>query len=382
MTDSDGRSGGRGNSGRGSRSRLGTPKPEWGDNVIEADFGSRGRERRDRANRVEDAQARISATKAAMVAAGLSPTVADAAARRRDARHREQRGIGRSEGWGARTLLEAVCRQADTARNSRGREYFRSGNVRHLDIEPGEVTALVAGSQPEPFEVSMRWRLLTGNQVAYVRGECLEHADNLSRLLAGKEPRRDVAAVLFRVEDLRDSWCTCPDRSGMCKHRVAVAHAVAEKFSADPVAFLDWRGVDTLRLVDEVGEQEARRHPEVVDLQRREVRPGDRGNSAGDGQVPRPEDEVRYSPAEFWGDLSRVPQWDRLDVEQGLGLGDTDTRNAVVRKVSWNTVDQLRVLDELQSCYDLLTTGHDDIDHSFDNEPWLSDPSGRIGTHD
>ncbi|HAJ52012.1 MAG TPA: hypothetical protein DCM55_05860, partial [Corynebacterium variabile] len=27
---------------KGGRRRLGTPKPEWGDNVIEADFGSRG----------------------------------------------------------------------------------------------------------------------------------------------------------------------------------------------------------------------------------------------------------------------------------------------------------------------------------------------------
>jgi hypothetical protein len=72
-----------------------------------------------------------------------------------------------------------------------------------------------------------------------------------------------------------------------------------------------------------------------------------------------------------------------MDVRHGLELGDRDTRNAVIRKVSWNTVDQLRVLDELESCYRLLT-GEDkeEYDTVFDREPWLSDPSGRIGEHD
>ena len=55
----------------------------------------------------------------------------------------------------------------------------------------------------------------------------------------------------------------------------------------------------------------------------------------------------------------------------------------MIRKVSWNTVDQLRVLDELESCYRLLTgEDQEEYDTVFDREPWLSGPSGRIGEHD
>lgn len=277
--------------------------------------------------------------------------------------------------------MDTVGHSADTARLSRGREYHRSGNVRHLELELGTVGALVTGSQLEPFEVSLRWRPLSENQVAYLRGEFLEHPESLSTVLAGRQPARAVAAVLLCPEDFRDSWCTCPDRAGMCKHRVAVARAVAEKFTAEPVAFLDWRGLDTLRLVQEVAEREKQRRPGVVDLQRHAVAPQSAEGRTGD-RDRRETAETRYTAAEFWGDLDRIPEWDSPDVEYGLELGDVDSRNAAVRRVSWNTVDQLHVLDELQTCYDLLTgTGNPD-EPPFASEPWLSGPTGEDTTGD
>lgn len=347
---------------RGRSRRLGTPRPEWGDNVIQADFGARGRATRStRTPDPADIPRRDHGTRDRGGPAGTPAQV------------RSAQGVS-GQGWAARVLLDAVSQDADTARLSRGRGYFRSGKVLHLDLESGSVTALVAGSQLEPFEVSLQWRPLTDNQTAYVRGECLDHPENLSRLLAGRDPRRDVCALLFRTEDLRDSWCTCPDRAGMCKHRIAVAYAVAEKFTADPVAFLDWRGLDTAGLIAEAADREQRRHPGLVGVTRRQP------EQPTDGSDDTPvEPEHRYTTTEFWGDLSRMPQWTTPDVERGLDLGDRGLRDAVVRKVSWNTVDQLHVLDELETCYDLLTG---ETEQTFDPEPWLSGPSGRIGDHD
>ena len=374
------------NSGR--RRRLGTPKPEWGDNVIEADFGSRNRRSRgrdaagDAPPDLYDPDGRLGRTIAAQRSARTS--AAEAEKRRAKATsQREQRDVSATEGWAGRTILDTVGAGADTARRARGRTYARDGKVLRLDLDLGTAGALVSGTQLEPFEVSLRWRPLSENQVMYIRGECLEHPDNLSRLLAGREPRRDVAAVLLSPGSFRDSWCTCPDRAGMCKHRIAVAHAVADRFTADPVAFLDWRGMDTRALIEEVGERERRRNPEVVEMQRRAVGTEPSGRRKGGREERRESEQVRYGAAEFWGDLSRLPGWEPMADEPGLELGDQATRNAVVRKVSWNTVDQLRVLDELESCYRLLT-GEDEKVHDtvFDKEPWLSGPSGRIGDHD
>lgn len=381
---------------KGGRRRLGTPKPEWGDNVIEADFGSRGPRASgkdatggpDLTKGLFDPASRLGRAVAERRAA---QTAAEEAEKRRrtQTRQREQRVASTTEGWAGRVILDTVGSGADTARRQRGLAYARGGNVRQLDLELGTVSALVTGSQLEPFEVSLRWRPLSENQVTYIHGECLEHPENLARLLAGREPRRDVAAVLLSPSDFRDSWCTCPDRAGVCKHRIAVAHAVAEQFTTDPVAFLDWRGMDTRKLIDEVGAKERQRHPQVVDLQRRAVQTGSSGttgssgSSGSSGGTRREPEDVRYSPGEFWGDLSRLPQREPLDPGSGLELGDQGTRNAVIRKVSWNTVDQLRVLDELESCYRLLTgEDQEEYDTVFDREPWLSGPSGRIGAHD
>lgn len=374
----------------GRRRRLGTPKPEWGDNVIEADFGSRGRTGRGNADAgtpagTVDPDSRLGRALAEQRAARTA--AAETEKRRQKAtRQRERRAASTTEGWAGRVILDTVTAGADTARQARGRGYVRDGKVLQLDTELGSVNALVAGTQLEPFEVSLRWRPLSDNQVMYIRGECLEHPENLSRLLAGKEPRRDVAAVILGPGDFRDSWCTCPDRAGMCKHRVAVAHTLAARFTADPVAFLDWRGLDTRRLIEEVGERERLRHPEVVDLQRRAVQTGPAGSAGHGGRhdgAEREAEDATYRPGEFWGDLTRLPEWGPMEIQSGLESGDEATRNAVVRKVSWNTVDQLRVLDELETCYRLLTgADQEELETVFDREPWLSDPSGRIGEHD
>ncbi|AWT25823.1 hypothetical protein Csp1_10170 [Corynebacterium provencense] len=337
--------------------RLGTPRPEWGDNVIQADFGARGR-RRGVPRGTGTRDSRVTAS------SGVRGTAPVRSGPQKDA-------AGQARSWAGRTLTDAVARGADTARRSRGRGYYREGRVLSFDLTPGEVNALVSGSQLEPFEVSLRWRTLSGNQVRYISAECREHPDDLSRLLAGREPRRDVATLLFREDDLLDSRCTCPDRGGICKHRVAVSLAVADQFGSDPLSFLSWRGIDVDRLLGDVADRREDGH--------RDRRATGRDDPQNDRGGDEEDAGTRYTAEEFWGRPGNVPQWSPLDTEFGLGLGDLGARDAVIRKVSWNTVDQLHVLDELETCYELLTG---DGDRVFGSEPWLSGAPDRIADRD
>lgn len=342
------------------RKRVGIPQPEWGDNVVSADF-TRGRDR--------------SATKRRTPSSIQStpPRVRGVEKPQEPATEVEERSSP-TESWSAGQVMRTATALADSARLSRGRTYFRSGNVLRIDYELGQVNGLVSGTQLEPFEVQIRWRPLTRRQIDFVVGECGDHPESVRNLLAGRRPQSSIATVLFGVEHYIDSFCSCPDHATFCKHRVCVAYALAAEFTGDPSAFLAWRGIDMDRLL------------ETVDG-------GDGGEENSDTPTGTPGEtdddrEVTYSPTEFWGDPGDLAVWEPLEVEFGLELGDRSARDAALRKFSWNNADQLRVLDTLTRCFEALTgldgpAGGDDGDgQEFEREPWLSGPDDSSGHHD
>ena len=147
-------------------------------------------------------------------------------------------------------VMRTVTSLTDSGRLSRGRTVFRSKSLLQFDAELGRVNGLVQGTQIEPFEVQVRWRPLSPRQIDYIIGELDDHPENLRLLLAGSRPSTEVSAVLFSVDQYIDSWCTCPDHGVFCKHRVCLCYALAAQFSADPLAFLSWRGFDPEVLLD------------------------------------------------------------------------------------------------------------------------------------
>jgi uncharacterized Zn finger protein len=370
-TDGSGRTGRTGRNGRNGKTgsgRLGRPHPEWGDNVIEGDFGAASRRRAGRRRAERDRQEAEQQQQASRQVASRT--------RRRETRRSEASG---KEGWAAELVLQSVSAGADTGRMSRGLTYYRDGAVFQLSAELGRVNALVRGSQLEPFEVQMRWRPLSPHQVSYVTGEITEHPDNLRLLLAGRAPQDAVSAVLFRESDFMDSWCTCPDHGVVCKHRIAVAHELGACFTRDPAEFLSWRGLDPEALI-----AATTAGPAATDAGQGSGAGGVGGagedTAAGDA-APVP--DRRYTPTEFWGDPDRIPQWDPLVPEPGLDLGDRSARDTAVRAVSWNTVDQLNVLSQLEDCYDIFTgrDGNGDSDRDGDG-PTVSDGHDRSDRHD
>jgi hypothetical protein len=362
-TDGTGGTGGTGRNRKTGSGRLGRPHPEWGDNVIEGDFGAASRRRAGRRRAERDRQ------EAEQRQEQASRQVASRT-RRRETRRSEASG---KEGWAAELVLRSVSAGADTGRMSRGLTYYRDGAVFQLSAELGQVNALVRGSQLEPFEVQMRWRPLSPHQVSYVTGEITEHPDNLRLLLAGRAPQDAVSAVLFRESDFMDSWCTCPDHGVVCKHRIAVAHELGVCFTRDPAEFLSWRGLDPEALIAATTAGASGGDGAAAPVGASGVGGADAAGGAGGDATVVP--DHRYTPTEFWGDPDRIPQWDPLVPEPGLELGDHSARDTAVRAVSWNTVDQLNVLSQLEDCYDIFT-GRDS------DGPTVSDGRDRSDRHD
>jgi uncharacterized Zn finger protein len=161
---------------------------------------------------------------------------------------RSQRGdIG--ESWWSKRFLAALKEVADTSRLTRGRSYARTGQVMHLEVKPGLVTADVQGSRPEPYAVRIALTPFTDEQWARAEAELAGQALFLAALLAGEMPRdveQAFAAAglsLFPAKpaELR-SECSCPDYANPCKHTAATYYILAEAFDADPFLVLAWRG--------------------------------------------------------------------------------------------------------------------------------------------
>ncbi|SDJ98529.1 Uncharacterized conserved protein, contains Zn finger domain [Nonomuraea maritima] len=160
-------------------------------------------------------------------------------------RARTQRGSIGSTWWSRRfvDILERVC---DRGRLSRGRSYARQGQVRTIDLSPGEVVASVQGSRPDPYEVVIRIEAYGEKRWAAVEESIAQQAVHRAKLLAGEMPPEieEVFAAMgldLFPRDL-DMECSCPDWGFPCKHLSAVLYLLAESFDDDPFLVLAWRG--------------------------------------------------------------------------------------------------------------------------------------------
>jgi len=127
--------------------------------------------------------------------------------------------------------------------------------VLHLAIEPGKVTALVQGSRPTPYEVTITVAALKPARWAKARAACAGQLDSLQALLMGRFPDtlKDLFMVqgegLFPAPKEISFECTCPDWASMCKHVAAVLYGVGTRLDADPKLFFTLRQVSVDELV-------------------------------------------------------------------------------------------------------------------------------------
>ena len=151
--------------------------------------------------------------------------------------------------WWSKRFLSVLESFGSESRLHRGRSYARSGQVMHLVVAPGLVTARVQGSRPSPYEVRIAITALTPGEWAAVDVALAGQALYAAALLAGEMPPEieEVFAgaghPLFpsRSQEV-ETDCSCPDYANPCKHLAAVYYVLAERFDEDPFSILAWRG--------------------------------------------------------------------------------------------------------------------------------------------
>jgi uncharacterized Zn finger protein len=165
---------------------------------------------------------------------------------------KSKRGAIGEQWWSRRFIAVLESYGAGmSGRLQRGKNYARRGQVIEFSLDAGRVDALVQGSRPAPYRVTISVPPLTAAQWHAVESRLGAQALFRARLLAGEMPAEieevfgDAGTPLFPASG-RDLTmdCNCPDWGVPCKHLAAVCYVLAEAFDADPFAMLAWRGKD------------------------------------------------------------------------------------------------------------------------------------------
>jgi uncharacterized Zn finger protein len=217
--------------------------------------------------------------------------------------HTRRGAFGRT--WWASRWIAALERLVNPGRLARGRSYARSGQVVSMDVGRDGVKALVQGSRPEPYQVTIKFRRLSDQEWERVIDAMAGEAIYAARLLSGEMPEQiedvfaSVGASLFPAArgDMRTT-CSCPDDANPCKHIAAVHYLLGERFDEDPFLMFLLRG----RSKDEI----------ISALRARRVGPESE-------QPPETEQPVEQDLSTFW---SAPPQTEEVALHFALPESD------------------------------------------------------------
>jgi uncharacterized Zn finger protein len=156
--------------------------------------------------------------------------------------------------WGKAwcTHMESFCDHDN--RLPRGRTYVRNGSVCHLEINEGEVKAIVSGSYL--YNVKIAIKSLTDEKWQAIKKTCTGKISSLLDLLSGKLTTGVMDIVcnknkgLFPLSNEFNLACDCPDWATMCKHVAAVLYGIGARLDADPAQLFKLRGVNFEELID------------------------------------------------------------------------------------------------------------------------------------
>lgn len=170
-------------------------------------------------------------------------------------------GAGRS--WWAKRWTQILEGMGLGGRLGRGKNYALSGQVVSLRLEGPHVEAQVVGTRPDPYVVTVDFRLpdeaARARIVAKLRAEPMLTA----RLLVDDLPTE--VESLFAEEGLTlfpggklgpgrydmTTKCSCPDYANPCKHASAVLLLLGEEIARRPATLLELRGIPLEELYDE-----------------------------------------------------------------------------------------------------------------------------------
>ncbi|TVS08954.1 MAG: hypothetical protein EA424_28040 [Planctomycetaceae bacterium] len=157
--------------------------------------------------------------------------------------------------WG-KAWCENLENYSDYAnRLPRGRTYVRNGSVIDLQVAPGQVTAIVSGS--EMYEVRVEIEKLSQRKWRTITRDCSQSIDSLIDLLQGRFSKGVMARLTRKGDGLFPKpaeikiACSCPDWAVLCKHVAAVLYGIGARLDEEPELLFTLREVDATELISQ-----------------------------------------------------------------------------------------------------------------------------------
>jgi uncharacterized Zn finger protein/superfamily II DNA or RNA helicase len=161
--------------------------------------------------------------------------------------------------WGQR-WLSALKGLDHSNRLARGKMYANRGLVKQLEIGNGSISALVQGSAPEPYEVSLRIPWFNEGHRRRIVKLVTRNPIFLSKLLNREMPpeleeelRKSGVHLFPRRWQEITGICSCPDWVIPCKHMAAVLYVVANEIDKNPFYLFDLHNFDLLEALEKRG---------------------------------------------------------------------------------------------------------------------------------
>lgn len=151
--------------------------------------------------------------------------------------------------WWAQRWVDVLESFGWRRRLERARNYARQGNVLQIEFRGAKVSALVQGTAPDPYKVSLSLDPFDDEQWQYVIESMAQRAIFSAKLLSGEMPQN--IEEVFTANGLSlfpltkfdiHSRCSCPDPANPCKHIGAVYYLLGDRFSEDPFVLFQLRG--------------------------------------------------------------------------------------------------------------------------------------------
>jgi uncharacterized Zn finger protein len=147
--------------------------------------------------------------------------------------------------WWATRFLQLAELRADSFRLMRSRSYTRGGQVQGLRVEPGQVSAAVQGSRPQPYVVTLTLKVWPAAVTALVHAILADRGgrcDGETPSAIEQQIQPHGVTLVPRPGEWRGD-CACPDGVRPCKHVLAVCQALATAIGQEPRQLLLWRGL-------------------------------------------------------------------------------------------------------------------------------------------
>ena len=159
--------------------------------------------------------------------------------------------------WG-KAWCDNLERYSDYSnRLPRGRTYVRNGSVVDLQIAPGEVAAIVSGSNI--YQVEVKVTAVPKPHWNVVCRDCAGAIDSVVELLQGRFSKAVMSRLcqpktgLFPQPAEIQFKCSCPDWASMCKHVAAVLYGIGARLDKKPELLFLLRKVDQQDLIASAG---------------------------------------------------------------------------------------------------------------------------------